>query len=74
MGPEDLAPWFRGRKTLIVAKGKKCLEHDLTKVKGEERSALVLGPSGKLRAPTFLVGKTTMVVGYHEEAYDEVFG
>ena len=33
----------------------------------------IIGPSGNLRAPTIVVGKT-MLVGFHPEAYEEVFG
>jgi len=33
----------------------------------------VLGPSGNLRAPTLLVGDT-VVVGFHEDVYTELFG
>lgn len=73
VGPDDLTPWFRGRKRLLVAKGKKRAEHELRGLSAEDKAALVLGPSGKLRAPAFIVGDT-LVVGYHEEVYDEVFG
>lgn len=73
VGADDLAPWFRGRKRLIVAKGKKHESHDLGKVKGAARADLVLGPSGNLRAPTLLVGDT-VVVGFHPEVYEELFG
>jgi hypothetical protein len=43
---------------------------------GKAQKAVVdamLGPTGNLRAPTARVGKT-VIVGFHEEAYDEVFG
>ena len=33
----------------------------------------VIGPSGNLRAPTIRTGKTWFV-GFHEEAYTDVFG
>ena len=57
----------------MVAKGKKVAEHTLRGLAADERAALVLGPSGKLRAPTFLVGDT-VVVGFNEDAYGEIFG
>lgn len=69
VGPEDLPKWFRGRKRLVVAKGKKWREHDLRKLSREEREKLVLGPSGKLRAPTLVVGDQ-LVVGFHPEVYE----
>ena len=58
---------------LLAMGGKKCEEFALAKLTGEERAAKVLGPSGKLRAPTLLVGDT-VVVGFHDEAYGELFG
>jgi arsenate reductase-like glutaredoxin family protein len=60
---------------LLVAKGKKRVDLDLKKDKPSEEEILklVLGPTGNLRAPTLLVGKT-MVVGFNEEMYAEVFG
>ena len=39
----------------------------------DERAALVLGPSGKLRAPTLLVGDAVLV-GFHPDVYAEFFG
>ncbi len=33
----------------------------------------LLGPTGNLRAPTLRKGKT-MIVGYNEEVYQEIFG
>jgi len=58
---------------LLVAKGKKCEEFALAKLNVEERAAKVLGPSGKLRAPTLLVGDA-VVVGFHDDAYRAIFG
>jgi arsenate reductase-like glutaredoxin family protein len=34
--------------------------------------ALLLGPIGNLRAPAVRLGKT-LVVGFHEEAYEKIF-
>ena len=60
---------------LLVAKGKKRVEINLRKDRpsDEDLLKLVLGPTGNLRAPTLRVGKT-LVVGFHPEMYDEVFG
>ena len=57
---------------VIVAKGKKV---DSFKPGGAAPKQVVeamLGPTGNLRAPTLRVGKT-VVVGFNEEAYAEVF-
>ena len=39
----------------------------------EELAKLVIGPTGNLRAPTLIQGKT-IVVGFHPEAYEQLFG
>lgn len=60
---------------MLIAKGTKLLDYDLAKDRpsDEELLAGIIGPSGNLRAPTILVGKT-LLVGFHEGAYAEVFG
>lgn len=73
VGPDDLAPWFRGRKKLIVAKGKKHTEHAVRGLSNDERAKLVIGPTGRLRAPTLLVGDT-VVVGFNDGVYGTLFG
>jgi len=61
--------------SLHAAKGKKIVEVDLkkTELTQDEILKLILGPTGNLRAPTLLLGKT-MVVGFNEEMYQGVFG
>lgn len=39
----------------------------------DEQVAQLLGPTGNLRAPTLEVGRT-VVVGFDQELYEEVFG
>lgn len=60
---------------LLVAKGKKITEVDLKKDRPDDEALtkLMLGPTGNLRAPTMKVGKTVLV-GFNEEMYDELFG
>jgi arsenate reductase-like glutaredoxin family protein len=59
--------------TIWVAKGKKAVHVDLkTSRPGKaELLALLLGPTGGLRAPTLRVGRT-LLVGFHEEAYAKI--
>lgn len=61
--------------TLVVAKGKKVTEVNLKKDRPDDETLvkLLLGPTGNLRAPTMKVGKT-VVVGFNDEMYQEVFG
>ena len=56
-----------------VAKGKKAVHVDLKKAKPgkAELLALLLGPTGGLRAPTLRVGRT-LLVGFNEAAYAAV--
>ena len=60
---------------LLVAKGKKVTRVDLKKDRpdDDELVALMLGPTGNLRAPTMKVGKTVLV-GFNDDIYAEVFG
>lgn len=60
---------------ILVARGKKLLDFDMKKDPPAEDDLLkvAIGPSGKLRAPTLIKGKTVLV-GFHEEAYEEIFG
>jgi arsenate reductase-like glutaredoxin family protein len=73
-GADDLEGVLEGVRHLMVAKGKKIQRFDLEQDSvPEELHKAMLGPSGNLRAPTIKVGKQ-MLVGFHEEAYVEVFG
>ena len=70
---EDLQTLFQGAEQVIVARGKKALRFDLGA--GAELSTVAevaLGRSGTLRAPALRLG-TTWLVGFHEEAWREVF-
>ena len=59
---------------IYAAKGKK-VTHVRMKDKPDEKTlaALLLGPTGNLRAPTLRRGKT-LIVGFDEETYEKVFG
>lgn len=73
MGPEDLDELFAGKSRLLVAKGKKLHDLRFKDLDEETLHKMVIGPSGRLRAPTLIRGKTVMV-GYHEEGYDTFLG
>ena len=57
-----------------MAKGKKVLELDMKKdpPSAADLAAVVLGPTGNLRAPAIKTGKSWLV-GFNEEAYSERF-
>lgn len=60
---------------LVVSKGTKAFEIDLKKdpKTAEELQALVIGPTGNLRAPTMRKGKT-LFVGFHAETFGAALG
>ncbi len=64
-----------GIDTIIAMKGKKIERLNLKKDRPDDDTilGLIMGPTGNLRAPTAKVGKT-MLVGFNEDAYREVFG
>lgn len=60
---------------LIATKGTRVIRLNLKKERPEdsELMALMIGPSGKLRAPTLKVGRK-LLIGFDAAAYAEVFG
>ncbi|QEL20954.1 ArsC family (seleno)protein [Limnoglobus roseus] len=64
-----------GVEKLIAVKGKRIETLDLKHDRPDDDAilALIMGPTGNLRAPTAKVG-TTMVVGFTDDAYRQVFG
>jgi hypothetical protein len=68
----DAASLVKSSTRVIVAKGKKLQSFPGGKATKEVVDAL-LGPTGNLRAPTVRVGKT-LLVGFDETAYTNVFG
>lgn len=60
---------------VIAARGKKIVVFDMTNDPPDDETlaAHLLGPSGNLKAPTLRMG-ATLLVGFGEEAYRQVFG
>ncbi len=56
---------------MFVGKGKTHTVHRLGALAADALHALVLGPTGNLRAPTLLVGDA-VVVGFTPAMYEEV--
>lgn len=73
MGNEQAVHLARQVDHVYAAKGKKCVHLDMQKDKpsDEEIVALLIGPTGNLRAPTLKVGKS-LLVGFEPESYDRV--
>lgn len=74
MKEKDALSLLKEVTEIYSAKGKKVYHLNLKKDKPSrsEIMALLLGPTGNLRAPAVRRGKT-LVVGFHEEAYEKVF-
>ncbi len=55
---------------IVIARGKKVVSYDMITDRPGREVLLkgLLGPGGKLRAPTIRVG-TTLIVGFSETAY-----
>jgi arsenate reductase-like glutaredoxin family protein len=63
---------LKASNRLIVAKGKKLDEFDVSKKVSAAAVKAMLGSTGNLRAPTLRVGKTVLV-GFNQEAYEQIF-
>lgn len=73
MGPEQALRLVKDVDELYVAKGAKVVHVDLKREKADRATllALLLGPSGNLRAPTLRKGRT-LLVGFDEPTYKTV--
>ena len=75
LGPAEALALARKHDRLVAARGKKVVTLDLKKDRPDDETllAVLLGPSGNLRAPAATVGRT-LVVGFNPEVYREVLG
>ena len=71
--PADALALARKVAKVVVARGKKVVTFDLKKDDPGDETLLayLIGPSGYLRAPSVLAGKT-LVVGFTPELYSSV--
>ena len=70
---DDAIELLKQVNNLYAAKGKKVVHLNLKKERPapDELLKLVVGPTGNLRAPTLRKGKT-LIVGFHEETYEQL--
>jgi len=70
-GP-DAIKLARQMSKIVAVKGKKSLTIKVSETPADkELAAAILGPTGNLRAPTLIKGKT-MIVGFTPEAYSNL--
>jgi arsenate reductase-like glutaredoxin family protein len=72
-GPVEALALARKARRVVAARGKKVVTIDINKDKPDDEAllAVLLGPSGNLRAPAAIVG-TTLVVGFNPDVYRDV--
>jgi ABC-type arginine transport system ATPase subunit len=74
-GRDEALKLARSVGRVITARGKKVVVFDMTTDPPDDETlaAHLLGPSGNLKAPTLRIS-ATLLVGFGEEAYRQVFG
>ena len=74
-GRTDAIGLLDGIRALFVAKGKRVTRLDLAKERPDdhELAALLLGPTGNLRAPTLRIG-ARLLVGFNAAMYEDALG
>lgn len=73
LGSAEALELARKVTKLVAMKGKRVEAITVTGTSDAELLAVLLGPTGNLRAPTAVVGKT-LLVGFNPVAYTEVLG
>ncbi len=76
LGPDEALRLARRATKVVVSRGARVITLDMKKAPvptDEELLGVLLGPTGKLRAPTLQVGDT-LLVGFGEDAYRSVLG
>ena len=74
LGRKEALALARGVDRVVASRGAKVVVFDLRKDRPSDADllAVLLGPTGNLRAPTLRVGRT-LVVGFGESVYAELF-
>lgn len=71
LGRDDATALAKKASKLIVAKGKKVTTFTTKGGPSQDAVDAMLGPTGNLRAPTLISGKT-LLVGFNEDEYRDV--
>jgi len=75
LGPDEAIRLARAAARVVAVRGKSRVEFDMKESPPDRETLLkhLLGPSGRLRAPTMRVGDT-LIVGFNPGVYGELFG
>ena len=73
LGQTDARYLLSSASKLYVAKGKKLSEFAGGAKTDDDAVAAMLGPTGNLRAPTIVRGKT-VIVGFNEDMFAKLLG
>lgn len=71
LGKADAVALLKKADELYAAKGKHVVHLDLKSANLDDAAALMLGPTGNLRAPTLVKGRT-ILVGFDAATYQKV--
>lgn len=73
LGPADALALAKTVDEIIAMKGKKVVRYRMKtdKPSKDDLLAIMLGPTGNMRAPTMRVGKT-LLIGFDEDTYKRV--
>lgn len=71
IGRDEAIQLARRAGEIISAKGKSVKRLDPKNAADDAIAALIIGPSGNLRAPAFFVGNR-LIIGFEEAAYREL--
>ena len=69
----DAQDLLKKASRVAVAKGRKLTEFSGANTASDEAVTAMLGTTGNLRAPTIVVGDT-LLVGFNEAVFTEIFG
>jgi hypothetical protein len=74
-GRDEALALARAASKIVIARCKKTVTFDMRRAPPDDETLLthLLGPTGNLRAPTLRKG-ATLLVGFGDEAYRELFG
>jgi arsenate reductase-like glutaredoxin family protein len=74
-GRDEALKLAKAADKVVAGKGKKVVVFDMKTAPPDDDTlaAVLLGPSGNLKAPTLRLGRT-LVVGFSETAYRQIFG